>query len=163
MQDYGAFDVLLAKGLQRRDHPAHQKRHHLHGERPGTTPKTGGDRMTKKEKTRPLAGRAGAEIQRYFTTRSGPISRLLLRGQENAIPLHDLKAVTGWDGRTIRRMIERERRSGVPILADNSRGYFLPANYHERAACVCSMRHRALEILRTAQAIEAARMEDMEK
>lgn len=28
--------------------------------------------MTKKEKTRPLAGRAGAEIQRYFTTRSGP-------------------------------------------------------------------------------------------
>lgn len=129
--------------------------------------------MTEKIKARPAVGAAGQARQgrhwtsgsshNNFTTGEGPVSRLLLRGRENAIPLHDLKAVTGWDGRTIRRMIERERRSGVPILADNSRGYFLPANYHERAACVCSMRHRALEILRTAQAIEAARMEDMEK
>ncbi len=91
----------------------------------------------------------------HFTTREGPISRLLLEGRENAIPLRDLKAVTGWTGRAIRRMIERERRGGVPILADNSRGYFLAANRHERAACVRSMRHRAFEILKTAQALES--------
>lgn len=48
------------------------------------------------------------------------------------------------------REIERERREGRPILADNA----IPATEHERTACVRSMRHRAGEILRTAQAIE---------
>ena len=56
----------------------------------------------------------------------------------------------------MRRTIERERRSGVPILADNATGYYLPADELERAACVRSMWHRAGEILRTAQAIEEA-------
>lgn len=52
------------------------------------------------------------------------------------------------------REIERERRKGRPILADNATGYYLAATEHERTACVRSMRHRAGEILRTAQAIE---------
>ena len=51
-------------------------------------------------------------------------------------------------------MIERERHEGVPILADNVTGYYLPATEHERAACVRSMRHRAMEILAAAEAIE---------
>ena len=76
------------------------------------------------------------------------IADLLLPGRENAIPRREL------DGRTVRLMIERERREGRPILADNATGYYLPATEHERAACVRSMRHRAGEILRTAQAIE---------
>lgn len=41
-------------------------------------------------------------------------------------------------------MIERERREGSPILADNATGYYLPATEHERAACV---RHRAAEAI----------------
>ena len=53
-------------------------------------------------------------------------------------------------------MIERERREGRPILADNATGYYLPATEHERAACVRSMRHRAGEIMKSAQAIEQA-------
>ncbi|WP_283619137.1 hypothetical protein [Flavonifractor plautii] len=56
----------------------------------------------------------------------------------------------------MRLMIERERREGRPILADNATGYYLPATEYERAACVRSMRHRAGEIMKSAQAIEQA-------
>jgi hypothetical protein len=58
------------------------------------------------------------------------------------------------DGRTIRLMIQRERLEGIPICADNLTGYFLPSTEDEKTACVRSMRHRAGEIMRTAQAIE---------
>ena len=64
--------------------------------------------------------------------------------------------MTGLDGRTVRLMIERERREGSPILADNATGYYLPATKYERAACVRSMRHRADEIRKTAEAIDRA-------
>lgn len=84
------------------------------------------------------------------------ISDLLSTGQENALPLSYLIMTTGQDGRTIRRMIAEERFAGVPILADNQTGYYLPANENERRRCVRSMRHRAKEIDRAAQAIEAA-------
>ena len=82
------------------------------------------------------------------------IADLLLPGRENAIPRRELERLTGLDGRTVRLMIERERREGRPILADNATGYYLPATEHERAACVRSMRHRAAEILAAARAIE---------
>ena len=82
------------------------------------------------------------------------ISDILGRGQTEALPLRHLVEVTGWDGRTVRRMIERERRQGTPILCDNKAGYFLPADEQEVTACVKSLRRRAGEIMRTARAIE---------
>lgn len=85
------------------------------------------------------------------------ISDYLCYGQENAIPRRDLEALTGLDGRAIRLMIERERRGGVPICADNATGYYLPSTADEKAAFVRSMRHRAGEIMRTARAIERAK------
>ena len=124
--------------------------------------------MSKKKRTRPSVGapgRAEAGVNhaegyshRQHTTQ-GPggqrkIVDLLSYGQENAVPRRHLEKLTGLDGRTVRLMIERERREGVPILADNATGYYLPATEHERAACVRSMRHRAVEIMRTARAIE---------
>lgn len=126
--------------------------------------------MSRENKTRPSVGalgRAEAGVNhaegyshRQHTTQ-GPggqrkIADLLSYGQENAIPRRHLEKLTGLDGRTVRLMIERERHEGVPILADNVTGYYLPATEHERAACVRSMRHRAGEIMRTAQAIEQA-------
>ena len=51
-------------------------------------------------------------------------------------------------------MIHAERLHGTPILANNRSGYYLPANTSERARCVSSMRHRAGEIERAADAIE---------
>ena len=119
--------------------------------------------MAKAEKrARPDAAtsrRAGQEKQRTSSNShrkhitQGPsgqrkIADLLSHGRENAIPRREL------DGRTVRLMIERERREGRPILADNAAGYYLPATEHKRAARVYSMRHRAVEILETAKAIE---------
>ena len=125
--------------------------------------------MSAKEKARPAGGTAeraaetaafgGAAISYdYLTTtvagRQRKVSDLLSRGRENAVPLRHLKQIMETDGRTIRLMIQRERLEGIPICADNLTGYFLPSTEDEKTACVRSMRHRAGEIMRTAQAIE---------
>ena len=126
----------------------------------------------RKKRARPAGGTAGRATETGSASRAdttskpqftpnGPggqwkISDLLSCGRENAISCRELERLTGLDGRTVRLMIERERRKGVPILADNTTGYYLPAAEHERAACVRSMRHRAAEIMRTAEAIEGA-------
>ena len=89
-----------------------------------------------------------------YNTQFGIVSELLLHGQENAIPRRELEKMTGWSGRMVRLMIEKARRSGVPILSDHESGYYLPGNSAERAQFVRSMRNRAAEILKTAQAVE---------
>ena len=112
-----------------------------------------------KKSARPVGGtteRARQEKQqtsgnsRQHHTTQGPggqwkISDLLSCGRENAISCRELERLTGLDGRKV-----------APVLADNTTGYYLPAAEHERAACVRSMRHRAAEIMRTAEAIEGA-------
>lgn len=82
------------------------------------------------------------------------ISDLLPHGQANAVPLRLLVSMTGLDGRKIRLMIAQERREGVPIVSDNSSGYFLAETQVEREAFCQSMRHRAKEIMRAADAVE---------
>lgn len=82
------------------------------------------------------------------------ISDYLSHGQQSAVPLRHLQALTNFDGRTIRRMIEQERRDGIPILSDNKSGYYLAADPAEAQQFTRSMRHRAGEILRTTRAIE---------
>lgn len=90
------------------------------------------------------------------TRNQSKISDYLSRGQENSVSLQQLKLWTGLDGRTIRQRIAAERLKGIPILADNQTGYFLPATEEERKRCVQSMRHRAKEIYKAARAIETA-------
>lgn len=85
------------------------------------------------------------------------IADYLSHGHANAVPLHHLQSMTGLDGRTVRRLIAGERRSGTPILSDNATGYFLPGNDSERMRFVRSMRSRAKEILDAAEAVERAR------
>lgn len=105
------------------------------------------------------ACRASIPISDCTTAAAGrqrKVSDLLNRGQENAVPLRHLKKLLEVDGRTVRLMIERERRAGIPICADNATGYYLPSTADEKAACVRSMRHRAGEIMKTARAIEQA-------
>lgn len=82
------------------------------------------------------------------------IADYLREGQENATPRRRLMALTDLSDRDVRREIERERRDGIPILADNLTGYYLPSCEEERRRFVRSMRSRALEILTTAAAIE---------
>lgn len=128
--------------------------------------------MTKNENTRPGAGtperaaetaaygRAAISCNHSNTAAAGrqiKIAAFLSHGQENAIPRRELEKLTGMDGRTVRLMIEQERRGGTPICTDNLTGYYLPATQEERTACIRSMRHRAGEIMRTARAIERAK------
>lgn len=82
------------------------------------------------------------------------IANLLLVGQENALSAKHLVSITGMSNRAVRKQIEVERRQGIPILADNQTGYYLPANEDEQERFINSMRHRAGEILKSAAAIE---------
>lgn len=71
-----------------------------------------------------------------------------------AVSLRDLVKSTGIEERKLRRMIAAERLKGAPILSDNKRGYYLPESDEEKARFCRSMRHRAIEILRAARAVE---------
>lgn len=84
------------------------------------------------------------------------IADLLSHGAESGVTLRHLESLTGQDGRTVRRQVERERRSGELIISDNKNGYFLASDPAEAQQFARSMRHRAREILRTARAIEEA-------
>ena len=100
--------------------------------------------------------RAGRDPHTDFTTGKALVSSFLLSGRENAIPRRELERLTGLDGRTVRLMIERERRAGVLIISNNSSGYYLTDDPAEAQRFARSMRHRAGEIVRTARAIEEA-------
>ena len=91
------------------------------------------------------------------------IADLLGTGRGNALTSRELERLTNLDGRSVRLLIERERRAGTPILADSANGYFLPASDYERAECVRSLRHRAGEIMATARALELAELDEGNK
>ena len=101
-----------------------------------------------------------------MTTKHEPrngISALLSHGEKSAVPMRHIESMTGLDARTVRVMIERERRSGIPILSNNRRGgYYLPESEAEKAEFVRSLLHRSNEIKQTAKAILAAPMPDKE-
>lgn len=84
----------------------------------------------------------------------GPISRFLICGQENAVPLQQLVKLSGHDNRTTRKLIEIERRMGTPICSDNQTGYYLAADAGELERFVRSMMHRASEIWKTARSLD---------
>lgn len=126
---------------------------------------SGGNNMRENKNARPAGGTAGQATENNagrkilhndYITGAYPISRLLLHGRENAVSLRHLVSMTNLDGRTVRSMITAERFDGVPILSDNSTGYYLPANDTEKTQFIRSMKHRAKEIERVAEAIEKA-------
>lgn len=104
-------------------------------------------------------GEAAISIQ-DSTMKSGGVqvrvADYLHQGQQHAISRRELEGILQMDGREIRKQIEIERRQGVPILSDCKRGYFLAESPEEVTAFVCSMRHRAQEIMTTASTIESA-------
>lgn len=87
------------------------------------------------------------------------ISDYLGIGRKNAVHRIYLQKATGYDGRTVRRMIFEERLAGIPILSDCQLGYFLADTQEEKERCVRSMLNRSEEIRRVAQAIEAAEIQ----
>ena len=131
--------------------------------------------MNKNKKSRPgdCSTRTATETGTTCETASSPafydtmfraggqtgISSLLMHGADHALPLRQLKQMTGLPGRDLRRQIQRERLADAPILSDNISGYFLPANDLERQQFVQSMRCRAKEIQAVAAAVEAGTSE----
>lgn len=123
----------------------------------GTRPDVGAS-----ERAKMGAGLDGSTTSNHKSTTPAPLGQavkiadFLSKGEAHAIPLRHLRELLHLPARTVRLMIRRERLSGVPIL-ESSRatgGYFLPDSDHERARCVQSMRRRAAEIARVADAIE---------
>lgn len=125
--------------------------------------------MTKKKSARPSVAEPGQAVGNglatsisldHFTPSPAAgqfkISEFLSPGQKNAIPLRHLVRITGENERIVRRKIAAERLAGIPILSDCKSGYYLPATTAEARKCVRSMRNRAREIERAAEAIAAA-------
>lgn len=89
--------------------------------------------------------------------RQSCVADFLTVGEENAVTLQSLKSVMHLDGRSVRQMIQQERLQGVPILSSNTAktgGYYIAATQAEVHRFTRSMRKRAQEILRTAEAVE---------
>lgn len=84
----------------------------------------------------------------------GFIAQFLLAGAGQGLHLRDLVRITHLSEREVRKMIQAERLRGIPILSNCRNGYFLPCGAAERAAFVRSMRCRADEIHRAADAVE---------
>ena len=104
------------------------------------------------------AGLAGSStsISNDTTTagsRQFRISNLLLTGEENAVPMKHIKQLVPLPNREIRRQIQLEREQHITIVSDHN-GYYLAGTELERERFVRSMRHRAAEIVKVAEAVE---------
>lgn len=87
------------------------------------------------------------------------VADFLMVGEENAVQLQYLKTVMQLDGRSVRQLIQHERLQGAPILSSSAAGtggYYLAATPAEIHGFARSMRARAREIEKVAQAVENA-------
>lgn len=119
------------------------------------------------ERAKMEAGTGQATTSNNHDTTASPqgqavkIADFLSKGEAHAIPLRHLRELLHLPNRTIRLMIRQERLSGVPIL-ESSRvtgGYYLPKSANERDLCAKRLRHRAAQIVKVADALEAADIE----
>lgn len=110
------------------------------------------------------ASQAGHQLQADSTMKSetkqvGYVAQFLPMGEKNAVSLQTLKTLLHLPGRTIRQMIEFERRREIPICSNNVTGYFILADSRERDRFVANMEKRAAEILLTAEAVKRAKID----
>ena len=88
------------------------------------------------------------------------IYELLDWGAENALSRRDLAAITGLTDREVRRLVARERKRGLPIVTNTDRGgFYLPESPEELVRFIRSMRHRAMETVAAANAMERTLLE----
>ena len=87
------------------------------------------------------------------------ITELLAEGRENARTGRELAQVLNCDIRAITGQIERERRAGKPICAattGGNMGYYLAADERELEEYCNALKHRAMELFKTRQALVRA-------
>lgn len=96
-----------------------------------------------------------------------PIADRLPAGRENAVPLTAIQSWFDLGNRQARKAIELERQNGGCILSttEGRGGYYRPANAKEAERFAIAQRHRARQILRSAEtaAMTARRMREAEK
>ena len=129
--------------------------------------------MTQKENAHPIAATmeraagtaaysgAATSFSGEHSTLSGVrqvdcVADVLPIGAENAISARILAGMLGLkDIRAVSRLVERERRSGVPIcaLAGTPGGYFLPSSPGELERYVKALNRRVREIKKTHDAV----------
>lgn len=83
------------------------------------------------------------------------ISEYLRQGEANAIKSDELCSITGYDKRTLLRMIETERDQGEMICA-NQGGYFLAENEQEISDFYTRYTRTAKKMLYTARHFKKA-------
>lgn len=97
-------------------------------------------------------------FQKQNTTKDGLISSIL-SGFENPMTAQEIMSVLDLsDPRLVTRLIERERRSGLPICASNDckrPGYYLAESPAELESYTRSLRRRVKAVSGTLAALEA--------
>ena len=94
-----------------------------------------------------------ADFTIEFQPVQGTIASLLHKGREYAQTTTELARITGFHPREVTRAIQRERLRGAPILSD-SEGFWLAENAGEILQCAKALHRRAIEIHRTARALQ---------
>ena len=89
-----------------------------------------------------------------FAPAQGSIAFLLPRGRAGAITTRELTKITGQPPREITKRVCFERRAGAPILSDPGAGFWLAEDADEQKRCTAALHRRAVEIHRTARALE---------
>lgn len=130
-------------------------------EKKGTRPDIA---VSERAKETGAASRQATTSMTHDTTTSPPgqavhIADFLSTGQQSAVPLRYLKDLLHLDGRKVRLMIRAERLAGTPICEDSQSGYYLPRSTNERDLCAKRLRHRAAQIIKVADAIATATIE----
>ena len=127
--------------------------------------------MTAKNERPPGGAHTGTNAKAGFQRRHSIMSRLELQelilsflrsGAENAVTLRDIRNQTGLDGRAVRLAIREMRLRGVPVVSDCCHGYWLSDVPAEIRRCAYSLRHRARETAKAADALSAV-ADELEK
>lgn len=100
-----------------------------------------------------------------LTARECKIIRLIPRGAERKITMHDLAMLANMRTRAVQDIVSKAKKKGVPILssrkAGNS-GYYIATTEEERSKGIVNLRHQSNEILAGIEGITSANLDKWE-